>query len=41
MSKKRLLRATKNNRVIALPGKTIKNADGSVKKQLYNIFKLS
>jgi hypothetical protein len=40
MSKKRLIRATKHNRVIAIPGTKIKNSKGEVVKQLYNIYKI-
>jgi hypothetical protein len=40
MSKKALKRAIKNNRVVAIPGRQIKNAKGEVVKQFYNIYKL-
>jgi hypothetical protein len=40
MSKTQLKKGLKHCRVIALPGKQIKNAKGEVTKQLYNIFKL-
>lgn len=40
MSKKGLIKATKHNRVIALPSKTIKDKNGNVVKTLYNIFKM-
>jgi len=40
MSKKDLIRATKHNRVIAIPGRQIKNSKGEVVKQLYNVYKL-
>ena len=37
MSSKGLLRATRNNRVVALPSRKRKNEDGT-ETQLYNIF---
>lgn len=40
MSKKGFKKATELNRVIAIPGRQIKNSKGEVVKQLYNIFKL-
>ena len=40
MSKNGFKKATKLNRVMAIPGKVIKNAKGEVVKQLYNIVKL-
>ena len=40
MSKKSFKKATRLNRVMAIPGKVIKNAKGEVVKQLYNIVKL-
>ena len=41
MSKKDLKRIPKHIRVMALPGRVIKNAKGEVVKQLYNIFSLA
>jgi hypothetical protein len=41
MSKKQLKNLPKGVRVMALPGRVIKNAKGEVVKQLYNIFKLN
>ena len=41
MSKKHLKNLPKGVRVMALPGRVIKNAKGEVVKQLYNIFKLN
>ena len=40
MSKKGFIKATKNNRVIALPSKQVKDKDGNIVKTLYNIFKM-
>jgi hypothetical protein len=40
MSKKGFKKAIKMNRVLAVPGKQIKNSKGEVTKQLYNIVKL-
>ena len=38
MSKKQLKNLSKSVRVMALPGKVIKNVKGEVVKQLYNIY---
>lgn len=40
MSKKKFKSATKEKRVIAIPGRAIKNQKGEVVKQFYNIVKL-
>ena len=40
MSKKAFNKAVRLNRVLAIPGKQIKNSKGEVVKQLYNIVKL-
>lgn len=40
MSKNGFKTAVRHNRVLAIPGKQIKNAKGEVVKQLYNIYKL-
>lgn len=40
MSKKGFKKATKLKRVIAIPGRLVKNDKGEVVKQLYNIVKL-
>ena len=40
MSKKSFKTATKLKRVIAIPGRVIKNSKGEVVKQLYNILKV-
>ena len=40
MSKRSFKNATKMKRVIAIPGRVIKNAKGEVVKQLYNILKV-
>lgn len=41
MSKKQLKNLPKHVRVMALPGRVIKNAKGEVVKQLYNIYGMS
>ena len=38
MSKKQLENIPKSIRVMAIPGRVIKNAKGEVVKQLYNVF---
>jgi hypothetical protein len=40
MSKKSFKKAVRLNRVMAIPGRQIKNSKGEVVKQLYNIVKL-
>lgn len=40
MSKKGFKKAVRLNRVMAIPGRQIKNSKGEVVKQLYNIVKL-
>ena len=40
MSKRALKKFTFLNRVMAVPGRVIKNSKGEVVKQLYNIIKL-
>jgi len=40
MSKNDFKKAMKANRVIAIPGRAIKNAKGEIVKQLYNIHKV-
>jgi hypothetical protein len=40
MSKKTFKKATRLARVMAIPGKQIKNSKGEVVKQLYNIIKM-
>ena len=39
MSKRSFKKYTRLNKVIAIPGRAIKNAKGEVVKQLYNIVK--
>ena len=41
MSKKQLKNLPKNIRVVALPGRVVKNAKGEVVKQFYNIFNIN
>lgn len=41
MSKKQLKNMPKRIRVMALPGRVVKNAKGEVVKQLYNIYSVS
>ena len=41
MSKKQLKNLPKGVRVMALPGRVIRNTKGEVVKQLYNIFKIN
>jgi len=40
MSKRDFKKATKRNRVVAIPGRQVKNSKGEVVKQFYNIYKL-
>lgn len=40
MSKRLFKKATRLNRVVAIPGRQIKNSKGEVVKQLYNVYKL-
>lgn len=40
MSKRQLKNMPKHVRVMALPGRIVKNAKGEVVKQLYNIYSL-
>lgn len=40
MSKKSYKKAVEHARVVALPGRVIKDKDGNVIKQLYNIYSL-
>ena len=40
MSKNKFKRAIKLARVVAIPGRQIKNSKGEVVKQLYNIYKV-
>jgi hypothetical protein len=39
MSKNSFKNATRHNRVLAIPGRQIKNSKGEVVKQFYNIYK--
>lgn len=41
MSKRQLKHLPKGVRVMALPGKVIKNQKGEVVKQLYNIYRVN
>ena len=41
MSKKSFKKAVRLNRVMAIPGRQVKNSKGEVVKQLYNIVKCS
>ena len=41
MSKKQLKNLPKGIRVMALPGRAVRNAKGEIVKQLYNIFKIN
>ena len=40
MSKNVFKKAVRHNRVLAIPGKQIKNAKGEVVKQFYSIYKI-
>jgi hypothetical protein len=40
MSKRDFKKATKHNRVVAIPSRQVKNSKGEVIKQYYNIYKL-
>lgn len=41
MSKRSFKNAVKRNRVVAIPGSCIKNKQGEIVKQFYNIYSLA